>query len=73
MLTNDKLYAKNKNPVSSLVHGLSWTGLAAPTTPWLRAKGSNSWFRWLFMQREQAPEEKEDVVSCRLATKAGLN
>ncbi|GMN51368.1 hypothetical protein TIFTF001_020512 [Ficus carica] len=24
-----------------LVHGLSWTGLAAPTTPWLRAKVSN--------------------------------
>lgn len=22
---------------SGLVHGLSWTGLAAPTTPWLRA------------------------------------
>ncbi|GMN65274.1 hypothetical protein TIFTF001_034338 [Ficus carica] len=24
-----------------LVHGLSWTGLAAPTTPWLRATVSN--------------------------------
>ncbi|GMN62415.1 hypothetical protein TIFTF001_031498 [Ficus carica] len=22
---------------SGLVHGLSWTGLAAPTTPWQRA------------------------------------
>ncbi|GMN59523.1 hypothetical protein TIFTF001_028617 [Ficus carica] len=22
---------------TSLVHGLSWIGLAAPTTPWLRA------------------------------------
>ncbi|GMN65038.1 hypothetical protein TIFTF001_034112 [Ficus carica] len=26
---------------TGLVHGLSWTGLAALTTPWLRAKVSN--------------------------------
>ncbi|GMN19185.1 hypothetical protein TIFTF001_048592, partial [Ficus carica] len=26
---------------SGLVHGLSWTGLAAPTTPWQRATVSN--------------------------------
>ncbi|GMN62996.1 hypothetical protein TIFTF001_032065 [Ficus carica] len=26
---------------SGLVHGLSWTGLAAPTTPWQRATVRN--------------------------------
>ncbi|GMN63689.1 hypothetical protein TIFTF001_032782 [Ficus carica] len=26
---------------ASLVHGLSWIGLAAPTTPWLRATVNN--------------------------------
>ncbi|GMN63112.1 hypothetical protein TIFTF001_032200 [Ficus carica] len=28
-------------PRSGLVHGLSWTGLAIPTTPWLRATVSH--------------------------------
>ncbi|GMN21553.1 hypothetical protein TIFTF001_048896 [Ficus carica] len=26
---------------TGLVHGFSWTGMAAPTTPWLCAKVSN--------------------------------
>ncbi|GMN47455.1 hypothetical protein TIFTF001_016631 [Ficus carica] len=31
------LYVVSTRTRSGLVHGLSWTGLAAPTTPWLRA------------------------------------
>ncbi|GMN63715.1 hypothetical protein TIFTF001_032784 [Ficus carica] len=57
MLTNDESLGKDENPVlndkqvascrtrpatrAGLVHGLSWIGLAAPTTPWLRATVSN--------------------------------
>ncbi|GMN53913.1 hypothetical protein TIFTF001_023039 [Ficus carica] len=53
MLTNNKSHDKNKIQVfkyeidmvqvfkpatrEGLVHGLSWIGLPAPTTPWLRA------------------------------------
>ncbi|GMN58264.1 hypothetical protein TIFTF001_027374 [Ficus carica] len=37
MMISRMLYVVLTRTRSGLVHGLSWTGLAAPTTPWLRA------------------------------------
>ncbi|GMN23031.1 hypothetical protein TIFTF001_043620 [Ficus carica] len=37
MMISRMLYVVSTRTRSGLVHGLSWTGLAAPTTPWLRA------------------------------------
>ncbi|GMN72324.1 hypothetical protein TIFTF001_054204 [Ficus carica] len=35
------LYVVSTRVSSGLVHGLSWTGMAAPTTPWQRAMVRN--------------------------------
>ncbi|GMN59404.1 hypothetical protein TIFTF001_028501 [Ficus carica] len=37
MMLSKMLYVVSTRTRSGLVHGLSWTGLAALTTPWLRA------------------------------------
>ncbi|GMN47789.1 hypothetical protein TIFTF001_016966 [Ficus carica] len=41
MLTNNQSHDKNKTKFASLVHGLSWIGLATLTTPWLRTTVNN--------------------------------
>ncbi|GMN60167.1 hypothetical protein TIFTF001_029258 [Ficus carica] len=54
---------------TGLVHGLSWTRLAAPTTPWLQAKVSNLMTicdarRWSMAGRTVKSWDRNHYVFC---------